>query len=208
MIPYVETVEAYLKVRGALSGGLEPQGELLESLAMEPLVHACREAFDELNDPVRGEMHLRHWHWLATRELSEFVPGQFKMTRNLTRSDLDKRRAEPHLVAGTLRTAFKEIYSELPCGLLRGLVAFLAISDAHAFADGNGRLGLVLINRELEWVGQMPALFTREMGITGKLGAALRKTRKEDGDLAPVLPVVEEAQRFARQFCEELATAS
>ncbi len=208
MIPYVETVEAYLEVKEKLSNGVEPEGELLESLAMEPVVRACRDASEGLHDPVKVEMHLRHWHWLATRQLSEFVPGQFKVTRNLSGADLRKRRAQPHLAAGTLRAAFGEIYRELSPGILRGLVSFLAISDVHAFADGNGRLGLVLINRELEEVGQMPALFIREMGLTGRLGAALRETRSRGGDLGPLLPVIEEAQLFARQFCEELASVS
>lgn len=80
----------------------------------------------------------------------------------------------------------------------------MAISDIHAFADGNGRLGLVLLNRELESSGQMPVLLSRKTGIPGKFGAAIRKVRAHEGDLSFLLPVIEEAQGFSRQFCQDL----
>lgn len=204
MIPYVESVHEYQRVKSELEQGGALSGDLLESVAMQLVVQAARDGYRDLGDPVGLETQLRYWHWLATRDLEGFMPGQFKMTHNLTRADLSKRRAQPHLVIGTLRTAFEEVYSRLLPGLYRGLVAMMAISDIHAFADGNGRLGLVLLNRELEAVGQMPVLFTTDMGIKGKLGAAMAQVRRSGGDISRLLPVVEEAQRFSRHFCENL----
>ena len=81
----------------------------------------------------------------------------------------------------------------------------MALSDIHAFSDGNGRIALTWLNRELESVGQLPALFTKENGIRGKLGAAMRKVRSNGGDISILVPIVREAQLFTRSFCDELA---
>ena len=141
---------------------------------------------------------------LATRGMANIVSGQFKITPNKG-SDRTKRKAEPHLTAGTFRRFISEVYADLPPGLPRALVAIMTVSDIHAFADGNGRLGMVWLNRELEAIGQFPTLFTRELGIRGELNAAMHKARRNGGDVSFVVPVIRKAQQFARDFCKELA---
>lgn len=205
MIPFVESVSEYRKVKDSITKENNPSGDLLESLIMEAVVRDTYATFGEMQEPIKAETYLRYWHLLATRGIADIVPGQFKMTRNQTRADLAKRRAEPHLAAGTFRRFISDIYAELPAGLPRGLVTIMAISDIHAFADGNGRLAMTWLNRELESTGQFPALFTRELGACGKRSDAMRKVRRSGGDLSFLVPVIIEAQQFARDFCVELA---
>jgi Tfp pilus assembly protein PilF len=206
MIPYVDSVSEYRKIRAQLSGPDKPQGDLLESVNMESVVVAARAARHELNDPVKAELNLRYWHALATREVPNMLPGQFKITRNLVVGHEHRRRVKPHLVAGTLRHFFREIHPALAPGVPRGLVTMMAISDIHPFADGNGRLAQTLLNRELEWANQMPVLFTREMGIAGgKFTDATRAMRLNRGSIFDVVAVIRQGQQYARDFCTELS---
>lgn len=204
MIPLMESVAGYRKIKDIISTENNPKGELLVSLNMERVVRDSYATIGNMLDPVKAETQLRYWHILATRGITNIVPGQFKMSRNLSFADTTLRRAEPHLASGTLRRFISEIYVDLPPGLPRGLVAYMAVSDIHAFADGNGRLGMVWLNRELESVGQFPVLFTREMGLHGQLSAAMREARRNGGDMSLLVPVICKAQQFAKDFCAEL----
>ena len=135
------------------------------------------------------------------KSAAKVVPGHFKITQNMIRSkNSPLSRTQPHLVTGTLRYFFSEIYNKLPPGLPRGLVALLAISDIHPFDNGNGRIALTLFNRELEWAGQMPILISRDLGINKRYGPAFRKARISGGDISSFIPVINEAQEFARDF--------
>jgi len=203
MIPLVETVAEYRKLKSDLAAKISPTGDLLESTNMEAVVRAERAAGDVLQDPLMAEMHLRHWHALATNNISGLAPGQFKMAGNMVHKST-MERTQPHLVTGTVRRFFSEIYSDLPPGLARGLVALMAIADIHAFEDANGRIALSLLNRELEWTGQMPVLFTREWGFGAQLSDAINAVRQNNGDVFPLIPVIRKGQRIAREFCAEL----
>jgi Flp pilus assembly protein TadD len=207
MIPYVTSVEEYREVRQHISTRTGLDGDLLESANMEAVVTASRSARHELGDPVTAELQLRHWHALATRGVPNTFPGHFKITTNEVFGQESKRRVRPHMVSGTVRYFFREIYAALPPGLPRGLVTMMAISDIHPFYDGNGRLAQTFLNRELEWTGQMPVLFTRDLGIAG--GAFVKATgavRRNTGSFEDVVAVVERGQQFARRFCGALET--
>lgn len=205
MIPYVKSVSEYRSVREQLSSGGPPEGDLLESTKMEAAVIASGEVRHELGDPVKAEMHLRYWHALATDGVANTFPGQFKMTSNEVYGSEYRRKARPHLVTGTIRHFFREIYSRLPQGLPRGLVTMMAISDIHPFADGNGRIAQMYLNRELVWTGQAPVLFTRDLGIAGgEFTRATRKVRLNKGSFSDVVTVIQRGQQFARDFCAGL----
>ena len=205
MIPYVNSVSEYLEANASLEQGLKAKGELLESTNMESAILAARGKRHELQDPVKAELHLRHWHALACREINGFMPGHFKYTQNWAASNPTFERVNPARASGTFRHFISDFYQDIPPGLARSAVVCMAICDLHAFADGNGRIGITWLNRELEWAGLAPALFSRELGIKGKLGDARREVRNSGGDLSPLLSVIVEAQQYGLEFCSQLA---
>lgn len=207
MIPLAESVDEFLALQAQLP--LEHRQSmavtLRESLNMETAVHAARASRAAWRDPVAAEAQLRHWHALACRDLEGFLPGHFKYTQNWsTRSPLLKR-VEPALASGTVRHFVADIYAGLPPGLLRAAIVFMAVCDLHPFADGNGRVAMLWLNRELEWAGLMPAVFSRERGLKGELGRVMHEVRTNGGDLSPLLAAITRAQREALAFCQALA---
>jgi tetratricopeptide (TPR) repeat protein len=205
MIPYVNSISEYLETNASLEQGLQATGDLLESTNMESAILAARSTRHEVQDPVKAELHLRHWHALACREINGFMPGHFKYTQNWAASDPTVQRVDPARASGTFRLFISDFYQDIPPGLARSAVVCMAICDLHAFADGNGRIGITWLNRELEWAGLAPALFSRELGIKGKLGDARREVRNKGGDLSPLLSVIAEAQQYGLEFCSQLA---
>jgi hypothetical protein len=150
------------------------------------------------------ESHLRYWHALACRGLAGFLPGHFKILRNFVRTSPDVVRARPDRVVGTLRLLFEELRNSVAPGMPRALLVFLGIVDIHPFRDGNWRIARALMNRELERCGLMPALFSARNGRRGRLGHAIRQSRKAGGDLSALYEVVVEGQEFAAAFCKEV----
>lgn len=207
MIPHVNSVSEYLAVKVSLEGGLKAKGDLLESTNMEPAIFAARSNQFELQDPVKAELHMRHWHALACRGLNGFMPGHFKYTQNWSPGSPALTRVEPTMASGTFRRFIDDFYQSTPLGIARAALVCMAVCDLHAFADGNGRVGIIWLNRELEWAGLAPALFSRELGVRGKLGAARREVRNNRGNLAPLIAVIAEAQQFGHDFCSQLASA-
>ena len=65
--------------------------------------------------------------------------------------------------------------------------------------------GITWLNRELEWAGLAPALFSRELGIRGRLGAARREVRSNRGNLDPLVSVITQAQQFGLEFGNQLS---
>lgn len=209
MIPLINSVTELQQFDLQVVQSEAPEGELLESLNVRDAVLAARLARDTLTDPVKMELHLRHWHGLSAKGLAGFSPGfspgHLKYTQNWAAKSPTLKRVEPAFASATLQCFLRDIYPALPAGLARAAVCFLAICDLHCFADGNGRVALTWINRLLEWHGEMPLLFTRELGMRGELGEAKRIARDNGGDPSPVIAVMQSAQQFARGFCEELA---
>jgi Fic/DOC family len=173
---------------------------------MEAAIVAARDSGEYLVDPVKAELHLRHWHALACREVAGFLPGHFKYTQNWSTRSPTLKRVEPDLTSGTFRHFITAMYPTLKPGLLRAAVVFIAVCDLHSFADGNGRVAMIWLNRELEWAGLMPALFRRDLSLKGELGDAMKAVRTNGGDLAPLVAVITRAQHYALEFCAELAS--
>ncbi len=204
MIPMVETVTEYRKVKCELTAGLTPIGDLMESVNMVAVARAGRLTEGKLRDPIVAETCLRYWHALATHNIPVISSGHFKMTNNLVGSST-QNRTRPHLVTGTVRKFFSDIYNTCPPGLARGFVCLMAICDIHPFEDANGRIALSMLNRELEWAGLMPVLFSRKLGFGEQLSAGLRAVREANGDVSQLVPLMRKGQRFAKEFCAELA---
>ena len=206
MIPLVNSVGEYRAIKAELGTGLKPTTQLLQSINMEPAIKAARACQLDLHDPVKAELHLRHWHALACNKVPGFEPGHFKFTQNWIPDNPTVRRVEPALASATFRHFIRDIYSKLPAGYARAAVVQMAIADLHVFADGNGRVAYTWLNRELEWAGLMPGLFHKRLGLEGELRKARRAVRSSGGDLSPMVAVITSAQHYAREFCAELAT--
>jgi len=206
MIPLVHSVPEYLTIREQLANGQIASGDLLESCNMQDAVVAARASRGKLADPAAAELQLRHWHLLACRDVDGFLPGHFKYTQNWSTSSPTLKRVQPALASGTFRHFITQMYNTLPPGLLRAAVVLMAVADLHPFADGNGRVAVTWLNRELEWAGLMPALSSRELGLKGELSGALKAVRTNGGDLAPLVALIIRAQRYALEFCEYLGS--
>jgi hypothetical protein len=99
---------------------------------------------DTLEDIIRSA----HARVLAAR--SEMAPGEYKTRTNRAGQT---EFVAPALVRGTLQQGLDR-YLALPPGFQRGVFAMFLISEAHPFADGNGRVARALSNSELSATGQ------------------------------------------------------
>lgn len=203
MIPLVETVAEYTAMAGAFGENQPEASEWMETQNMTGVIRAVRASFNALGDPVRAESLLRLWHGMACEGLEGFLPGHFKITGNCG-GDRSVIRARPDRVTGSVRQLMGELYESVPPGLPRAVLLLMGVSDIHPFFDGNGRVALTLMNRELECAGLMPAVFSRHLGFRGELEAAMANVRRNGGDVSPLLPVILEGQRLALAFCNEL----
>ncbi len=204
MVPVIETreeFEAAIKNVGSLHA--TPQA-WLESMNLIEVIRSMRSCPNYHADSIRMECHLRYWHALATRGLAGFLPGHFKVLSNFVVTSPDVVRARPDRVVGTLRILFGEMRNSVPPGMPRALLVFLGLSDIHPFCDGNGRIAIALMNRELEMCGLMPALFNVQNGLRGRIAQAMRQSRKAGGDFSALHEVVVEGQEFAAAFCKEI----
>ena len=207
MVPVVNSVGEYQQLRAELEGGRQATGDLLESLNMIAAIDAARSCREDMRDPVQAELHLRHWHALACQDVGSILGGHFKYTQNWTARSPTLKRVDPSMASGTFRHFIEKTYCEFPPGIARVALIFMAVLDFHPFADGNGRVVLTWINRELEWLDLMPMIFTREQGIMGELGDATLEVRGNGGDLTPLIDVMLRAQHFAREFCQKITDA-
>lgn len=207
MVPMVNTVREYLEIKIKKGEEEKATGALLESVNMEAAIQVARKTRRDLHDPIKAELHMRHWHALACREVPGFSPGHFKYTQNRTGTNSALKRVEPALTSSTFRYFISDIYTDLEPGLIRAAIVWMTVCNLHPFADGNGRVAMNWLNRELEWAGLMPALFSSELGLKGELGKAMKVVRTNDGDLSPVLTVISKAQNYAVAFCNQLANS-
>jgi hypothetical protein len=76
----------------------------------------------------------------------EALPGEWKQKNNRAGNthfvDFDK-------VEGTLKKVFS-LFHSLPLGLPRAAYMMLMVTEIHPFTDGNGRIGRIMLNVELE----------------------------------------------------------
>lgn len=205
MIPVIGTPDEYLEIRAQLDQRETATSDLAESFAMEAAIETARTCRDEMADAVLAELHLRHWHALACTGVDGFMPGHFKYTQNWSTRNPTLKRVDPAQASGTLRQFVTELHATLEPGLPRAAIAFMGLCDLHPFADGNGRIALTWMNRELEWAGLMPVVFRRDMGLKGELGKVMKEVRVSGGDLSPLLELLGRGQLFTVEFCTSIA---
>ena len=206
MIPYVHSAREYVQFQSAPSLDDDYNSALHQSVNMEAAAIASRSSKDAMGDPVLAEARIRHWHKLAVQDVKGFQPGHFKYIRNLDYRNPTLPMVDPAAATATFQFAIKNVYDVAPPGIVRATLVFLVVADLHAFGDGNGRVGMIWLNRELEWAGEMPALFAEHLGAKGGFGKALYEVRTNGGDLTPMFEAIRAAQEYAKVFCTELSS--
>ena len=83
----------------------------------------------------------------------------------------------------------------------RAALSYYVIADVHPFADGNGRLGRFLMNRELEAAGLSPVVTPAR--FKPPFGRALDAIRR-DCDLGPFVAWLAACDEYTRGIRAEL----
>lgn len=206
-IPVCSSVADYREAIQAIADGNSSEKELTKALQVEQAIGAARKAEGQLTNAYATEAHLRHWHSLACQNQLGILPGHFKYTQYWVPNDPSRRRGEPALCSATIRRFFTQSLQALEPGYARAAAIVMAMSDIHPFADGNTRTSITWMNRELEWAGMVPALFPLGTGLRDQLQRAMAQVRKLDGDLQPMVDVIQQGQQFSQKFLDELAQA-
>ncbi|MFK7975698.1 MAG: tetratricopeptide repeat protein [Halioglobus sp.] len=203
-IPVCSSVSDYIATKASLANRetLDPQVAL--ALQVEKAVETARLAEGKLKNAFATEVHLRHWHSLSCQQQPGIYPGHFKYTRYWVPNEPTRRRGEPALCSATLRQFLNDGLEPLPPGVARAAALLMAMSEIHLFADGNTRTSITWMNRELEWAGMLPALFPLGTGLRDQLKYAMAQVRERNGDLKPMVKVIEQGQQFTREFLQEL----
>lgn len=162
--------------------------------------HDVLGTFDLVNDPYRRTQVpndadqllglLRSHHAAMLERRPQARPGQFKTRENQAGATTF---VHPDLVQGTLREGFR-YHVALPPGLARAIFMMFLVSEVHPFADGNGRVGRVLMNAELgsESLQRIVIpLVYRDNYLQGL------RTLSRTGEPGPLIRVLDYAQRYA-----------
>ena len=155
----------------------------------------------------RDEALLRLCHALACASFPVMLPGQFKLARNKS-GDPRFPKARPDRVAESMSHLFEHLLPAVPAGMARAALLFMGVSDIHPFADGNGRVALALLNRELGRAGEEMVLLDGSLGVRGRLGQALQSVRVSGGDMRPLVGVLREGQRCAARLQVDVSLES
>ena len=143
---------------------------------------------------------LRYWHAFLGRHRREIAPGQLKAFPNSVIINPSIERTAPGLVEGTLEHIHASC-AALPPGAARAALAYYVVADVHPFADGNGRLGRFLMNRELEAAGLSPVV--TPASFKPPFGRALNAIR-HDCDLGPFVAWLASCDEYTRGIRAEL----
>jgi Fic/DOC family len=170
-----------------------PEGRLEDA-------HDVIGTFELVNDPARRRRLpadadelidlLRAHHATILERRPQVGPGAFKTRENQAGGTVF---VHPDLVIGTLMEGFR-FYAALPAGLGQAIFLMFLVSEVHPFADGNGRVGRVLMNAALSAVDEqrivIPLVYRDE--YLQSLRALSR-----GGDPRPLIRVLDYAQEYA-----------
>lgn len=205
MIPLLSGAKEYYSFHEPSITDPQKKSEVTESLAMLSAISHARTHKERMLQPYLAESSIRFWHLLSTQNLDGFISGHFKMWPNELADDVVKTRTDVDKTPSTVRTFLRDIYPTVTPGLPRAILALYMLVEVHPFSDGNGRVAMAWMNRELEWNGEFPALYTRKMGLRGELMTARIALREDPRDIQPLIDAIRAGQGYAMGFCEELA---
>jgi tetratricopeptide (TPR) repeat protein len=144
---------------------------------------------------------LRYWHAFLGSHRREIAPGQLKAFPNSVIINPDIERTAPALVEGTLEHVHASC-AGVKAGAARAALVYYVIADVHPFADGNGRLGRFLMNRELEAAGLSPIV--TPASFKPPFGRALNAIRRQN-DPGPFVAWLASCDEYTRGIRAELA---
>lgn len=205
MIPFLTGVDEYCDFDETSVTESKKRNDMQESLALIPVIAHARDHKERMLQPRLAEASIRFWHLLSTKDL-QFIPsGHFKMWTNMVGDDALVERTNVDKVLGTIQIFFNEVYATVSPGLPRAILAYYTLSEVHPFSDGNGRVAMTWMNRELEWNGEAPAIYDREMGLRGDLRVAKQALRDDPKNIQPLIDAIRSGQKYALEFCKKLA---
>lgn len=162
--------------------------------------HDVLGTFEVVDDPVKRAQVpddaeslislLRSHHAQMLGRRPAVNPGSFKLRRNQAGGTVF---VHPDLVTGTLTEGFRYL-EPLPAGPARAIFMMFLVSEVHPFADGNGRVGRVLMNAELTVAGQQRIVIPlpyRDNYLQGL------RALSRNGNPRPLVRVLDFAQRYA-----------
>jgi hypothetical protein len=205
MIPLVDSPASFraTQLNPPVWAGTELQCRQTEN--MVSAIQLARKHYGLINDPIGSETLIRYLHGTCTRGVSMegLFPGHFKYTQSRALGHPTARHVLPARASGTWRHVVEVFISTTEPRFERAAFIFLALVSIHPFSDGNGRVALTLMNRELISAGLMPALFSNELGPQGLLGVAEERAHTV-GAVDQFLEAVLAGQRHALAFISAL----
>lgn len=162
--------------------------------------HDVLGTFDLVNHPKRRKQLptgpenlldlLRTDHALILERRPQAGPGAFKTLQNRAGATTF---VHPDLVVGTLIEGYR-FYEALPAGLSRAVFLMYLVAEVHPFADGNGRVGRVLMNAALTATGEQRIVIP--LSYRDNYLQGLRALSR-NGNPQPLIRVLEFAQAYA-----------
>lgn len=136
---------------------------------------------------------LRARHAVIMNGRPEKGPGQFKVRTNHAGSTVF---VHPTMVEGTLRRGF-EFGASLISPFSRAVYMMFVTSEVHPFADGNGRLGRIMMNAELEAAGEVRIIIPTVYRLTY---LAALKAAIQSGHYAALVATLTFARRWTARL--------
>ncbi len=170
----------------------------LDVLAYARAVASATSSPPDDRDPIalEGWLRLRHAQIVAHRP--EIGPGMVKLINNVVGTAVHVPRTAPGQIAATLE-AVVEIASRVPGGAPRAVFLYMALLEMHVFADANGRVVRLALNRWLASAGSFPYLRAAESE------ARLLARARASGDLRPVIECIGGGSRYAAELDRDWA---
>jgi len=201
----VENIEEFLALDTARTLGPQDPGQPNRLLALSATIETASTVRNSFLHPEEAELQLRHWHATAFKFQPGMLPGHFKYTPNRISHNTSQTLVSASKTIGTFRYFVQNVYPKTKPGLARAITVWMALSKIHPFADGNGRMGRIWLNRELLWAKQMPAIFCEGEGLRRELMSTMsRFFNSGREDIASLVPVFISAQQYAKHCCEQV----
>ncbi len=187
-----EVNEAVDIVYHAKIPGNRPEGHDIAGTYSALFALATQANFIDFNFEQLAEF-LKDRHLVLMRAHEDKNPGAFKTKENRAG---DVKFVAPGLVEGTLKRGY-EFFPSLDPGFPRATYLKFLIAEIHPFADGNGRISRIVLNRELYKDRQCPIIIPT-VYRPDYMGAVKKLTKSNDP--AAFVRMLARAQEFTARI--------